>query len=1044
MKHAKKPNKKDSDIRQQVRRIGNQFLSHVEIGAQEAAYLVLQMPLRKSSREVVFIDTNELNNRTVLLKPYSSLKDMPESSTNVESDNALKRYKRRPKQMSKYCYADFVTWFDTSLEKCKKQVENCEGELLEEDYSHDLEDDILASAESNEDTDSFSHNEQTLFEFRDGTIMKKRKKQKVLRYHTIALNVDREGHYRQLLMLFTKWRKEETDLLHGCHTYEESYTKVKDEVEGVKARYMKISCEIGEDMLHDVDDMDDYQRNVVLPENEHQETIDSAQGSTLSDNFGCFDPGTESHCTGTVSNNEYDIGQDFGIARKRFENESLPMNEMSDNNYRSLVQSLNEKQKLFFYNVLNHFKTNETPLYTFLTGGAGVGKSVLLRSLYQALIKYFNHKVGENPDNLKVLLCAPTGKAAHNIGGNTIHSAFGIPVGRGFAFKPLDMHQLDSMRCRFFHLKIVFIDEISMVGKRMFNFINLRLQEIKGCCKPFGGVSVIVFGDLYQLKPVMDSWIFTIPRVGIESIGANLWQDHFTIFELEEIMRQKDDKSFAQLLNRLREGNHMIPQDIQILQSRLLNAPNAIHPPDLDLIPHLFTTRAECDLHNFHLLTKLPDSMKAVVHSIDSVSGDVPCSLKEKILNKVPDDAGKTMGLQKNLHLAIGPPYELCLNVSVEDGLTNGASCSIKMFDYRVDSSHHRVSIVWVEFENSSSGCQWRQKYSSLYTTNIPHSWTPILEVTRCFNIQHYKTYNVVRRQFPLQMSAAKTIHKAQGSTMNSAVLHFGSRKNDHIHYVGLSRIKNLSNLFIKELNSKKISICSDVREEMNRMTTTSPLQLRLPDLSKLNNNCALVCFHNCRSLRKHIDDLRTDIYLKHVDILALCETRVFESDLDLNIEGLSLFCADQQQSKHGMALYYKPNIVQNQLIATSISGIELLITILDVANICFIYCPPKSATNQNFANVMQYLQSIINITKPTIIMGDFNQNAFQNCSVLNFLQHNYSFHQILKSPTTDYDSCLDHIYINFPQDRLCLSGTLESYYSDHKPIYLSVISETS
>lgn len=67
------------------------------------------MPLRKSSRKVVFIDTNELNNRTVLLKPYSSLKDMPESSTNVESDNALKRYKRRLKQMSKYCYADFVT-----------------------------------------------------------------------------------------------------------------------------------------------------------------------------------------------------------------------------------------------------------------------------------------------------------------------------------------------------------------------------------------------------------------------------------------------------------------------------------------------------------------------------------------------------------------------------------------------------------------------------------------------------------------------------------------------------------------------------------------------------------------------------------------------------------------------------------------------------------------------------------------------------------------------------------------------------------------------
>lgn len=69
-----------------------------------------------------------------------------------------------------------LLWFDTSLEKCKKQVENCDGELLEEDYSHDLEDDILASVESNDDTDSFSNNEQTLFEFRDGTIMKKRAK----------------------------------------------------------------------------------------------------------------------------------------------------------------------------------------------------------------------------------------------------------------------------------------------------------------------------------------------------------------------------------------------------------------------------------------------------------------------------------------------------------------------------------------------------------------------------------------------------------------------------------------------------------------------------------------------------------------------------------------------------------------------------------------------------------------------------------------------------------------------------------------------------
>lgn len=104
----------------------------------------------------------------------------------------------------------------------------------------------------------------------------------------------------------------------------------------------------------------------------------------------------------------------------------------------------------------------------------------------------------------------------------------------------------------------------------MFNFINIRLQELKGYCKPFGGVSIITFGDLFQLKPVMDSRIFFQQRKGLESIGTNLWQEYFTIFELNEIMRQKNDLEFAQLLNRTREGNQLVPRDIQTLQSRLL------------------------------------------------------------------------------------------------------------------------------------------------------------------------------------------------------------------------------------------------------------------------------------------------------------------------------------------------------------------------------------------------------------------------------------------------------------------------------------------
>jgi endonuclease/exonuclease/phosphatase family metal-dependent hydrolase len=126
-------------------------------------------------------------------------------------------------------------------------------------------------------------------------------------------------------------------------------------------------------------------------------------------------------------------------------------------------------------------------------------------------------------------------------------------------------------------------------------------------------------------------------------------------------------------------------------------------------------------------------------------------------------------------------------------------------------------------------------------------------------------------------------------------------------------------------------------------------------------------------------------------------------------------------------------------LSATCISGIELLITILDNANVCFIYCPPNCATKKNFVDVMQYLQLAINIDKPTILMGDFNQNALQNSSISDLLLRRFSFYQLVQSITTDYDSCLDHIYINFPKDHLHLYGTLESYYSDHKPIFVSL-----
>ena len=114
-------------------------------------------------------------------------------------------------------------------------------------------------------------------------------------------------------------------------------------------------------------------------------------------------------------------------------------------------------------------------------------------------MRYLNSVPGENRDEVKVLKVAPTGKAAFNIKGNTLHSAFKIPANRGFQYCTLDADRLNSIRAQLKRLQVIFIDEISMVGSGMFNFLNLRLQQILGTNTPFGALSVIAAGDLFQL-----------------------------------------------------------------------------------------------------------------------------------------------------------------------------------------------------------------------------------------------------------------------------------------------------------------------------------------------------------------------------------------------------------------------------------------------------------------------------------------------------------------------------------------------------------------
>ncbi|KAL9983382.1 hypothetical protein ACROYT_G005544 [Oculina patagonica] len=109
----------NQNIRDRVRHIGNKFINAVEISAQEAVYLVLQMPLRRASRQFQFLNTCNSDERVVLLKTMDKIQQLPDNSENIESDNLLKRYQRRPRQLEKVCLADFAAWYNyVKSEEC--------------------------------------------------------------------------------------------------------------------------------------------------------------------------------------------------------------------------------------------------------------------------------------------------------------------------------------------------------------------------------------------------------------------------------------------------------------------------------------------------------------------------------------------------------------------------------------------------------------------------------------------------------------------------------------------------------------------------------------------------------------------------------------------------------------------------------------------------------------------------------------------------------------------------------------------------------------
>ena len=383
------------------------------------------------------------------------------------------------------------------------------------------------------------------------------------------------------------------------------------------------------------------------------------------------------------------------------------------------------------------------------------------------------------------------------------------------------------------------------------------------------------------------------------------------MFELTEIMRQKDDKDFAELLNCLREGKQT-QDDITVLKSRVLKSkPGETNYPAS--LTHVFSTNALVNTHN-EAVFNLSQSAKAQIDAIDIVIGDISDELKDELKRKIPDDPSKTMGLYKKLDITVGSKYDLTLNVDVSDGLTNGAECVVQDIDYRVVESQ-RPSIIWVTFSDASIGNKQRREYSFLFKDKM-ENLTPIFEITRQFKISNRNQFQVLRRQFPLRAAAAKTIHRCQGDTLNEFVVDLPSTSRDHMHYVALSRARNISGLHILNLNKNKISVSQKVSEEMHRLRS-QPLEPCIPSLYKqtFTDTFKIVC-HNVRSLHLHHEDVASDFNIQEADLIICVETSLcsLDSSFHYQIDGFNLFRNDYCPNSnirtcYGSAIYVKDTL---------------------------------------------------------------------------------------------------------------------------------------
>jgi hypothetical protein len=393
--------------------------------------------------------------------------------------------------------------------------------------------------------------------------------------------------------------------------------------------------------------------------------------------------------------------------------------------------------------------------HVFVTGRAGTGKSTLL----------LHYLAGA--DLSRTVVLAPTGVAALNVGGETIHHFFRMRPGQ----TPRETADAARRVAKgagaqvYRSLDALVVDEVSMVRADLLDAMDTFLRTVRGSPAPFGGVRVIAFGDLYQLPPVVTSqeralfreryaspYFFSSDVFGRLRDEENL--ENFAYVELRQIYRQVDP-AFVGFLDKVRSKD-LDAADLDLINARVVDVAAALADPASPLF--LTTTNKRASQINDAHLTRLPG--RALV-SVADVSGDFPDAYR-------PTDVELTLKPAARVML---------LTNDADDRWVNGSMGTVA----RVDA---RTGTVAVRLDDGAE------------VDVEPHTWEA------AYNRWDGEAGAIVREtlgtftQLPMRLAWAVTIHKAQGKTFDRVVVDFERSTFEHGQaYVALSRARSLDGL---------------------------------------------------------------------------------------------------------------------------------------------------------------------------------------------------------------------------------------------------------